>query len=209
MNRGAPNPPAREEDIVRVEQLVGCTLPSWLRSRLLVENGFELDDSIGVTGHVWRILPVMDRANRKRIAKTAEDVAWHTARARAVEVMATPGFDLVSGRPFPAAAVVIGHGWSRDDRLMLLPDPADPTVLGAELYQQSRDGQPKAHVLHCCSLLPCHRRLERATAGRCRLSSTTPILWQPGRSAGLRRRAPYADSDAVLNTPPALTGRKT
>lgn len=132
MNRGHANPPAREEDIARVEQLVGCRLPGWLRNRLLVENGFVLDDSKGVTGEEWCILPVMDRADRKRMTKTAEDIAWHTARARAADKTSTLPSGGPRRHPFPAEAVMIGHAWAEDNRLMLLPDPADvPPLAGS------------------------------------------------------------------------------
>jgi hypothetical protein len=176
MNSKHQNPPARYEDITRVETLVGCRLPEWLRDRLLKENGFGLrvplvygeHGNLGIkpamaantnhdTGELWRICPVLDRTNKKSQTRTAEDIAWHTARARAVNKMATGVLEKrVSGQPFPSNAVMIGlrqwfnprpipdphdptvldRPYELDERLFLLPDPADPAVLGLALYRQ-------------------------------------------------------------------------
>jgi len=139
------NPPAREADIERVETLIGARLPDWLRIRLLVENGFEWDDSCGVTGETWRVLPVMDQTDRKRIANTAEDIAWHTTRVRALDGIASGGFGpLQPGKPVPPGAVVIAREWDETRRLILLPDPADPSTLGPDLYLQAGNQVPNA-----------------------------------------------------------------
>lgn len=117
---------------------MGRALPGWLRERLLVQNGFELDDGIGVTGKTWRMLPVMDRSSRSRMSRTAEDIAWHTTRARDLDRVATPGFGAPEpGRPVPSEAVVIGHAWSPELRLLLLPSADDPTVFGTDLFLQA------------------------------------------------------------------------
>lgn len=128
---------AREQDIMRVETAVGARFPDWLRDRLLANNGFILDDTSGTTGRTWRILPVRDDGDRKRMMRTAEDIARATATARAVDVVSSPGFgEPQPGRPFPADGVVIGVGWSELERLTLLPDPANPERLGMTLYRQ-------------------------------------------------------------------------
>lgn len=128
---------AREEDIARVEEIVGATLAPWLRERLLADNGFVLDDTAGTTGRKWQILPVMDRSNRKTQTRTARDIARATAEARLVDVVSSPGFgEPQPGTPFPPDAVVIGTGWSPLERLALLPDPHHPGQLGSMLYRQ-------------------------------------------------------------------------
>ncbi len=128
---------AREQDIVRVEASVGARLPEWLRERLLSENGFILDDSAGTTGRRWRMLPVRDDGDRKRMMRTAEDIARATAIARAVDRVSAPGFgEPQPGRPFPSDAVVIGVGWSEAERLALLPDPDNRGRLGMTVYRQ-------------------------------------------------------------------------
>jgi len=122
--------PAREEDIARVEEKVGVRLPDWLRARLLAENGFELDDGAGITGKVWRMLPVMDRSQRSRMSRTAQDIAWHTAQVREVAGL--------------SGAVVVGYSSSSEDRLVLMPSVEDPAVLGTELFRQTYLSPPQA-----------------------------------------------------------------
>ena len=136
------NPPhratgARDVDIERIEEYLGSGLPRYLRERLVAENGFGIDDSAGVTGEKWTILPVLDRSDRKRMTATAFDVLHATTQARAIDRVSTPGFgEPEPGHPFPANAVVIGHSHSRDVRLALMPDPDEPAVFGTELYVQ-------------------------------------------------------------------------
>ena len=125
---------------MRVETLVGYRLPTWLRERLLSENGFVLDDSSGATGVEWHMLAVMDRTDRKHQSRTGEDIAWHTKRARAIDqIELGTGFDVVSqpGHPFPEDGVMIGWGSSQRDRLLLLPDMDHPDLLGLDVYRQS------------------------------------------------------------------------
>ncbi|MGY5765219.1 CbrC family protein [Brachybacterium sp. DNPG3] len=132
-----PSPGAREEDVARVEDLIGARLPDLLRMRLLAENGFVLDDTAGATARVWRMLPVLDRSHRKRMTATAQDIARSTAEARAIEQIALDGFGgLVPGTPFPADGTVVGLGAVPHDRLTLLPDPERPGVLGTALHLQ-------------------------------------------------------------------------
>ena len=128
---------AREVDIERIESVLGGGLPLYLRERLVKENGFDIDDSAGVTGERWTILPVLDRSNRKRMTATSYDMVHATSQARAIDRVSTPGFgEPEPGHPFPATAVVIGHGHSREVRLALMVSSDDPTVFGAELYVQ-------------------------------------------------------------------------
>src|SRR5262245_3785253 len=70
----------------------------------------------------------MDRSDRKRQSRTAEDIAWHTARAR--------GYD-ASAQGQVVIGVVSPGTW-----LVLLPDPAQPHVLGMRAYEQRGSGAP-------------------------------------------------------------------
>ncbi|GIG26173.1 CbrC family protein [Cellulomonas denverensis] len=74
---------ARQEDLDRVERELGLPLPRTWRDQLSAENGFRWDDGAGVTGLVFRALPVRCGSDRKRMARTAQDIVWHTERARA------------------------------------------------------------------------------------------------------------------------------
>lgn len=126
-----PMHPADETAIAACEAAVGFRLPGWLRERLARENGWTVDDALGPTRvDEWRFLPVLDRGDRKRMTRTAEDIAWHTRRLRA-EAAA------------PEGAVAVARGWDETMRLILLPDPADPTRLGDTLWRQHGVAAPQ------------------------------------------------------------------
>ncbi|MGV8881408.1 MAG: CbrC family protein [Rhodoglobus sp.] len=128
---------ARDVDIERIEEYLGSRLPPYLRDRLAAENGFGIDDSAGVTGERWTILPVLDRSDRKRMTATAYDMMHASTQARTIDRVSTPGFgEPKPGHPFPASAVVIGHGHSREVRLALMANPDDSSVFGTELHVQ-------------------------------------------------------------------------
>lgn len=103
-----PAAPASEADLAACEAAVGAVIPHELRQRLAGENGWRVDDSRGATGEEWRFLPVLDRSDRKSRVRTAEDIAWHTARLR-------------QARPDFAEAVVVARAWDEQDRLIVLP----------------------------------------------------------------------------------------
>jgi hypothetical protein len=85
-----------------------------------------LDDSGGLTGLTWWLLPVMDRSNHKRQARTANDIAEHTKLARDM-------CGLGDGQ------VVVAY-CTQGQRLVLQPDPDQPGVLGLRSFHQQGDG---------------------------------------------------------------------
>ncbi|WP_232245868.1 CbrC family protein [Delftia acidovorans] len=117
-------PGASNSDIAACEAVIGARLPDWLRERLLAGNGWEVDDTAGATRREWRFLPVLDRSDRKRRSRTAEDIAWHTQRLR-------------QQADVPVGAVVVARAWSETTRLILLPDLQSPDRLGAMLWMQN------------------------------------------------------------------------
>lgn len=128
---------ARDVDIERVEHAAGARLPSALRDRLATTNGCEIDDSAGITGQSWTILPVLDRSDRKRMTATAHDMVHATTKARALDRVASVGFgEPEPGHPFPSTAIVIGHSYSPDVRLALDIDPEDPSRFADALFVQ-------------------------------------------------------------------------
>lgn len=128
------SPSASSTDIAACEEAVGAALPGWLRDRLGIENGWRVDDQKGMTREEWRFLPVLDRSDRKRRSRTAEDIAWHTRRLRQASADA--------GTAVPSGAVVVALAWNETTRLILLPEPADPTVLAPRLWRQNGVATP-------------------------------------------------------------------
>lgn len=120
--------PAPAEAIRRAESQLGIALPASIVRLLSESNGRVVDDS-RVTHEEWTVLPVRDHSTRRRQATTAEDVVWHTQRARA-------------DGDVPADAVVVARAWTAWNRLIVLPDPADPRRLGDALYRQVGMGDP-------------------------------------------------------------------
>jgi hypothetical protein len=128
-NRPSRSPAATATDIEACEAAIGARLPDWLRQRLALENGWEVDDRAGHTREEWRFLPVLDRTDRKRRVRTAEDIAWHTQQLR-------------QSANVPAGAVVVARAWSPTTRLILLPDAGQLAVLGEQLWLQNGVAQP-------------------------------------------------------------------
>lgn len=129
----SPDQPAAPlDDITACEAAIGARLPDWLRERLAVNNGWETDDRAGATRQQWRFLPVLDRSDRKRRSRTAQDIAWHTQQLR-------------QQADAPQGAVVVARAWSETTRLILLPEPSLPGLpsrLGAMLWRQNGVARP-------------------------------------------------------------------
>ena len=58
-----------ESDVENAEEALGVPIPVPLRSRLMRDNGGEVE----VGGDVWELFKVLDRTDRKRLARTAAD----------------------------------------------------------------------------------------------------------------------------------------
>ena len=71
--------PASEQIIAAAENTLGRSLPDGLRGRLLADNGGQVVDG---DHHAWTLHPVLDRTDRKRLTRTANDIARETRSAR-------------------------------------------------------------------------------------------------------------------------------
>ena len=143
---------------------VGMRFPEWLKKRLLAENGWECDDGSGQTREQWRFLPVLDRSDRKRRSRTAEDIAWHTQQVRAAADV-------------PAGAVVVARAWSPTTRLVLLPDALQSGLLGSMLWQQNGVAKPLTLALDPAAL---GRKPQPGVGSRLRKRSELPeFLYHP------------------------------
>ncbi len=70
--------PTTEDHLRRAEEAIGLALPPILRTRLLRENGGEVqaaDDG-------WELFPVEDKSDRKRLSRTCNHFLRETAVAR-------------------------------------------------------------------------------------------------------------------------------
>lgn len=169
------SPGAGAADIAACEAAVGARLPDWLRERLAVSNGWETDDRAGATRAQWRFLPVLDRSDRKRRSRTAEDIAWHTQQLRQqadAPQAAVPQAD-VPQADVPQGAVVVARAWSETTRLVLLPDPDAPGRLGDLLWRQNGVARPLDRPV-VPELLG--RRPEPAAGSRLRPRSELPVF---------------------------------
>jgi hypothetical protein len=95
--------------VKRAEEKLGRALPPGYATALLRSNGGEVE----AVGEVWFLYPIFDDSDRKRLARTCNDIVRESATAR-------------SWTGFPREAVAIAHNGS-GDHLVLLPSSSDPT----------------------------------------------------------------------------------
>jgi hypothetical protein len=93
--------------IIRVQEALGRRLPSTYVGRMLRSNG----GSVEVDDDVWVMHPVRDDSDRKRLARTCNDVVRETTSAR-------------EWKTFPESAVAIGANGS-GDLLVLMAEASD------------------------------------------------------------------------------------
>ncbi len=105
------------------QQKLGRTLPLGYVARMCRDNGGEV--SAGTD--VFNLFPIHDSTNRKRIARTCNDIIRETASARE-----WPGF--------PAEALAIGDNGG-GDKLVFLPDPAAPRFADAVYWWDHETGE--------------------------------------------------------------------
>ena len=93
--------------IIRAEEALGRRLPAAYVTRMLRSNG----GSVEVDDEIWVMHPVRDDSDRKRLARTCNDVVCETISAR-------------EWKTFPESAVAIGTNGS-GDLLVLIADSAE------------------------------------------------------------------------------------
>ena len=97
--------PVDETWMLAAEEKLGARLPERWRERLMRENGGELS----APPDLWQLLPVRDESDRKRLARTCNDIVLETAKAP-------------EWHDFPTGAVVVGANGS-GDLLVFLRNP--------------------------------------------------------------------------------------
>ena len=108
--------PITGAEISKTEAKVGFRFPLGLKSRYLKDNGGEVD----VAGENWWLIPFFDSADRKRIARTCNDIARETAKMR-------------EWQRFPGDAFVVAQNGS-GDYLIIRPEQDGSRELGETIY---------------------------------------------------------------------------
>lgn len=98
------------------ERKLGVKFPSSFVVRMVRNNGGE----VATPPDAWQLYPFLDTSDRKRLARTCNDIVRETAQAK-------------EWPHFPPHAVAIG-GNGCGDQLVLLSQPDAPTELGHEVY---------------------------------------------------------------------------
>jgi hypothetical protein len=105
-----------ESEIVKTEAKTGFKFPPRMKSRLAKDNGGEIE----VGDDCWQLIPFLDSSDRKRLARTCNDIVRETARMR-------------EWRGFPADAFVIAQNGS-GDYLIIRPAADRSTELDETVY---------------------------------------------------------------------------
>lgn len=114
--------PVQARFLDAAEAALGVRFPSAYRARLAADNGGELCAG----DEVWWLHPVRDDSDRRRLARTCNDVVRETRDARA-----RPGF--------PAQAVAIAHNGA-GDCLVFVPASAHAGSLDEPVWRWDHRG---------------------------------------------------------------------
>lgn len=117
-------------EIAKTEAKTGFTFPLGMKTRFSKDNGGE------VGGDCWQLIPFIDASDRKRLARTCNDIVRETARMR-------------SWRGFSPDAFVVAQNGS-GDYLIIRPEAEGSTELGETIYfwdNQTGEHEPVAGSL--------------------------------------------------------------
>ena len=124
--------PITAAEIAKTEAKTGFKFPIGLKSRFSRDNGGEIE----VGDDCWQLIPFLDSTDRKRLARTCNDIVTETAR-------------MSEWRGFPADAFVVAQNGG-GDYLIILPEAEDSNDLGETIYlwdHESREYEPVADSL--------------------------------------------------------------
>lgn len=100
--------PLDERFVTETEAKLGRTLPQSYVFRMRRQNG----GAVEVSTDVFQLYPILDTSDRKRLARTCNDIIRETAQAR-------------KWSEFPPEAIAIGDNGC-GDKLVFLADPHEP-----------------------------------------------------------------------------------
>ena len=118
--------------VEETEAKLRVRFPAAFVARMLRMNG----GTVSVAGESWQLFPFWDRSDRKRVARTSNDIARETMNAREMSW-------------FPPGGVAIASNGA-GDHLLFLPAADDPGTLAPAVYfwDMHGDGQPVAVLDH-------------------------------------------------------------
>ena len=70
--------PVDAKQIEATEQKIGAKFPSWFRTHMMCSNGGEVE----AADDVWILHPFLDASDRKRLARTCNDIVRETEQAK-------------------------------------------------------------------------------------------------------------------------------
>jgi hypothetical protein len=108
--------PVAQQYIDEAEAALGVHFPRNFVARMRQINGGE----VTINGQTWWLHPFWDKSDRKRLARTSNDIVRETNKAR-------------QWAGFPAGGVAIAHGLG-PEQLVLLPSEKDPHELDDTVY---------------------------------------------------------------------------
>ena len=108
--------PITVAEIAKTETKTGFTFPPGLKSRYSRNNGGEVEAG----GDAWRLIPFIDTSDRKRLARTCNDIVRETTRMR-------------SWRGFPLDAFVVAQNGG-GDYLIIRPESEGSAQLAETIY---------------------------------------------------------------------------
>lgn len=100
----------------QTENKLGVKFPASFVVKMVKQNG----GSVTAASDTWNLHPFLDASDRKRLARTCNDIARETTAAH-------------EGAGFPSNAIVIGSNGG-GDMLVLLPQNDNPSVLSHEVF---------------------------------------------------------------------------
>jgi hypothetical protein len=103
--------PVESKLIVATEEKLGVKFPASFHQGMCEMNGGEVDTGTDM----WRLFPIFDTSDKKRLKRTANDIVRETASAK-------------EWSGFPTVAIAIGSNGS-GNLLLMLPDEDDETKL--------------------------------------------------------------------------------
>lgn len=108
--------PIAADEIAKTEKKLGTLFPPGFKARMARDNGGEIE----AAGDYWELVPFLDASDRKRIARTCNDIGKETSAMRA-------------WRGFPADAYVIARNGT-GDCLILRASESDSGSLGEQIH---------------------------------------------------------------------------
>ena len=123
-----------QQFVVRAEEALGRRFPESYVARMLQSNG----GSVEIDDDEWLMHPVRDDSDRKRLARSANDVVAETTVAK-------------QWTGFPASAVAIGANGSGDFLILL---PADNDRFGEAVFVWEHETGEVRQVADSLSALP-------------------------------------------------------